>query len=85
MSNTPRDNSRTSHDLALEHQRPPLTPYGEAFYRIRRRRAIATESAGRLRTVFRRGCGGLTQAWILPADAHAWFLEGLPFQRGGAL
>lgn len=38
------------------------------------RRAV---EAGRLRACIRQGRGG-RQAWIMPADAEAWFLAGVP-------
>lgn len=38
------------------------------------RRAV---EAGRLRACIRQGRGG-RQAWIMPADAEAWFLANLP-------
>jgi hypothetical protein len=46
-------------------------------FRLRKGTTRKAVDAGCLRACIRHGRGG-RQAWILPADAEAWFLAGVP-------
>ena len=56
-------------------------PAAEIDRRFRLRKGTTRKAidAGCLRGCLRKGRGG-RQAWIMPSDAEAWFLAGLPVE-----
>lgn len=72
--------TQISNEASLEDRRPRAASFWDSYFHLRKGTAIQAARGRAVAATFRRGRGGLQQAWILPADAEAWFRAGLPIE-----